>query len=159
MELSTGELMAAIAARIDANKDSIGLQGVSYPPLNFVRSSPWLMIRQSITGMTQVTKERAGQQVVRPSIDLVALVVADPNKPNEASRLDSLQHPLLDLFDANAAGGNVNYAFSGLLTKSVDRVWNEALVRRGTIPWGESGDCHALIITLDSEFKRKAILP
>lgn len=157
--METGDLMKAIAQVIDAKKAAIGLEGVSYPPLNNVPKSPWLMVRQSITGMTQVTKERAGMQVVKPSIDLVALVVADPLKPGEAARLDALQHPLLDLFDANANGGNVNYAFTGALDESITRVWNEALVRRGTIKYGESGDCHALIITLDSEFQRKAELP
>lgn len=151
--------MDGLAKAIDAKKASIGLEGVSYPPLNHVQRSPWLMIRQSITGQTLVTKERAGLQVVKPSIDLVALVKADPLKPGEAARLDKLQHPLLDLFDANANGGNVNYAFTGVLEDNVTRVWNQALVRRGIIPWGESGDCHALIITLDSEFQRRAELP
>lgn len=157
--MDLGVYMKALATVIDTRRAEIGLEGVSYPPENRVPRSPWLMIRQSITGTTQVTKERAGLQVVKPAIDLVALVTADPKKPADASRLDKIQHPLLDLFDANANGGNVNYAFSGVLDESITRVWNEALVRRGIIPWGESGDCHALIITLDSEFKRKAELP
>lgn len=157
--MTDGELMAAIAQRIDTKKVAIGLEGASYPPLNYVPSSPWLMVRPSLYAVTQITKARAGLQVVAPAIDLVALVKADPKKPAEASRLDGLEHSLLDVFDANANGGNVNYAFSGLLTDSVSRVWNEAMVRRATISWGESGECHALIITLDSEFQRKAIMP
>lgn len=165
MEL--GDLMTAIAAVIDAKKGAIGIDGASYPPLNRVPSSPWVMVRQSMTGITQVTKARAGQQVVSPAIDLVGLVVANPLKPAEAARLDRILHPLLDLFDANANGGNVNYAFSGLRDESgdriwkdnVDRIWNEAMVRRATVKWGESGDCHALVITLDAQFMRKAVMP
>lgn len=157
--METGDLMTAIAKVIDTNKAKVGVEGVSYPPLNYVPKSPWVMIRQSITGQTLVTKERAGLQVVKPSIDLVALVKADPLKPGEAARLDGIQHPLLDLFDANANSGNVNYAFTGVLNDSITRVWNGALVRRGIIEWGESKDCHALIITLDSEFQRRADLP
>lgn len=157
MEL--GDLMTAIAAAIDAKKGAIGIDGASYPPLNRVPSSPWVMVRQSMTGITQVAKARAGQQVVSPAIDLVGLIVADPRKPAEAARLDLILHPLLDLFDANANGGNVNYAFSGLLDDNVDRIWNEAMVRRATVKWGESGDCHALVITLDAQFMRKAVMP
>lgn len=157
MEL--GDVMAGIAKRIDNQKSTLGLQGVSYPAINHVPKSPWVMVRQSMTAPTIVTKARAGLQVVRPSIDLVALVVSDPNRPGDASRLDGLMHPLLDLFDANANGGNVNYAFSGILSGNVDRIWNEATVRRVSLEWGESGYCHALIITLDSEFKREADMP
>lgn len=159
MDLDLGTYMKGLAECVEQRKAAIGLEGVSYPPINYVPSSPWLMVRQSLVAQTQITKGLAGKQVVKPSIDLLALVVADPMKPAEASRLDHLVHPLLDLFDANANGGNVNYAFSGILQGNVDWVWNEAMVRRGTIPWGESGECHALIITLDSEFKRKALLP
>lgn len=154
-----GDLMRAIAQVVEANKDKIGLEGVSYPPLNHVPSSPWLMVQQSLTRPTSVAKARAGLQIVLPGIDLVALVVADANKPSEAARLDSLMHPLLDLFDANANGGNVNTAFRGVLSESVDRVWNDASIRRALIPWGESGHCHAMIITLDAEFQRRAELP
>lgn len=157
--MDIGDLMEAIADRIDAKKTSLGLQGVSYPSENHVAKSPWLMVRQSLTAPTQVAKQRAGLQVVNPAIDLVALVVSSENRPGDAARLDGLVHPLLDLFDANANGGNVNYAFTGLLTENVDRVWNEAMVRRAALNWGESGYCHALIITLDAQFMRKAVLP
>ena len=157
--MQTGDLMKAIAAVIDAKKDAIGLEGVSYPPLNRVPRSPWLMVRQSMTGQSVIAMASMGLQSVRPTIDLVALVVADPKKPAESARLDAIPHPLLDLFDGKVNGGNVNYAFEGLLDGTISRAWSEAVVRRATIPWGESGDCHALIITIDPEFQRKAILP
>lgn len=157
MELGT--YIEALAQRIDNAKASIGLEGVSYPPENYVPASPWLMLRQSMYVPGSISKARAGLQVVQPSIDLVFLVTTDGKSPGDASRLDKLVHPVLDLFDANANGGNVNYAFTGILTENVDRVWNDAPIRRATIPWGETPICHALIITLDSEFQRRAELP
>lgn len=157
--MDIGDLMQGIAERIDAKKGALGLEGVSYPALNHVPKSPWLMVRQSVTAPTMITKARAGMQVVAPAIDLVVLVASDPKYPGDAARLDTLVHPLLDLFDANANGGNVNSAFSGILTENVDRVWNEAMVRRVATEWGESGYCHALIITMDAQFMRKAEMP
>lgn len=157
--MDLGELMQAIATRIDQRKDVIGLEGVSYPALNTVPRSPWLMVRQSMTAPTAINKERAGQQVVHPGIDLVVLVTSDIKRPGDAARLDPLLHPLLDLFDANANGGNVNNAFAGILDKNVDRVWTNATSSRVALEWGESGFCHALIITMDAEFKRRAELP
>lgn len=153
------DVLKAVAARIDAKKGDIGWQVVAYPPLNYVKPSPALMVRQSLIAPSVVEKGRAGQQVVRCGIDLVGLVAADPLEPAEASRLDHLIHPTLDLFDANANGGDVNWAFAGLLNESVDQIWNESLVRRLIIPWGESGECHAVIMTLDTVFKRKATMP
>lgn len=158
--MNTGELLKAVAGRIEQKQAAIGLQGVSYPALNYVPASPWAMVRMSMYRQTLVTKARAGMQVVQPGIDIVLLVVDDNSQPGDAARLDGLIEPILDLFDANANGGNVNLAFTGLLTESVDRIWHEAVVRRLSLErWGETGPCHAAIITLDSEFKREASLP
>lgn len=157
--MHTGDLMRAYAARIDAVKDRLGLQGVDYPARNTFPASPWLMIRQSLVLPSTVEKGRAGVQVVRPRVDLVALVASDPKRPGDAARLDGLVDPLLDLFDANANGGNVNAAFAGLLDDTIERVWHEARVRRAVMEWGEVGYCHAAIITLDSEYRRRAELP
>lgn len=155
----TGDLLAAVAARIDRDKDRLGLEGVSYPALDHVPKSPWLMVRWSLVQPTTISKARAGLQVVNARIDLVALVASQPQRPSDAARLDGVIEPLLDLFDANANGGNVNHAFSGLLNGNVDRLWHDAQVRRAALEWGETGYCHAAIITLDSEFQRKAVLP
>lgn len=155
----TRDLLAAIAGRIDARKTALGIRGVSYPALNVVPDSPWVMVRLSLQQPSTIAKARAGLQVVSASIDLVALVVSDPARPEDAARLDGLVEPLLDLFDANANGGNVNTAFSGLLDEHVDRIWHEARIRRMAIEWGEAGFCHAVILTLDSQFQREAILP
>jgi len=154
-----GDVLAAIAARIDQVKDAIGLRGVSYPALNTVPASPWLMVRQSVAIPSRVTKERAGLQVVHLSIDAVLLVTSDAKRPSDAARLDGLGYQILDLFDANANGGNVNNAFAGLLAEPVDRIWSAAPVRRMALEWGEAGYCHAAILTLDAEYKRRASLP
>lgn len=157
--MTISELMDAIAKVLNANKSKLGIEGAHYPPLNYIPNSPVVMVRQSLYQPTTITKERAGQQVVRPMIDLVALVKSDITRPGDASRLDGLEHPMLDLFDANANGGDVNHAFNGHLTKNVNRVWQEAVSRRAVMEWGESGYCHALILTMDAEFYRKAVLP
>lgn len=156
---TTGELMGAVAGRIDLAKDTVGLMGVSYPAINTVPASPWGMVRQSPLAPSTIEKARAGVQVVRTRIDVVLLVVSDPSSPSDAARLDGLVEPILDLFDANANGGNVNAAFTGLLDWSVDHIWHEAFIRRMPLKWGEAGYCHAAIITMDSEFQRKAVLP
>lgn len=157
--MDIGQYMGAIAQVIDQKKHLIGLEGVSYPAINYVPASPWVMVRQSLTAPGQVAKARAGLQMVEIPVDLVVLVASNAQQPDDAARLDTVLHPLLDLFDANAHGGNVNYAFSGVLTESVDRVWNTARPRRAVLDWGETGFCHALIITLDSAFQRRAFLP
>ena len=158
-ELTTGALMKAMAAVINSHKASLGLVGVSSPAINNVPKSPWCMVRQSMAMPSLIEKGRAGLQIVRPRIDIVLLVVSDEKRPGDASRLDGLVDPILDLFDANAYGGNVNAAFTGLLTQSVDRIWQEASVRRLALEWGEAGYCHAAIITLDAQFSRRASLP
>lgn len=149
--MDTPDLMAAIASRVAT---IAGIEGASYPALNYVPRSPWAMIRQSMTIPTTYEKRRMGQQVVFPAIDVVLLVMSDETRPGDAARIDGLIAPVLDLFDANAVGGNVNYALPGL-DGEVDRVWNVANVQRVALPWGESGYCYAAIITMDSEFRRQ----
>ncbi len=149
--MDTPDLMEAIASRVAT---IAGIEGASYPALNYVPSSPWAMVRLSMTIPTTYEKRRMGQQVVLPAIDVVLLVKSDETRPADAARLDGMVAPILDLFDANAVGGNVNYALPGL-DSNVDRVWNVANVRRVALTWGESGYCHAAILTLDSEFRRK----
>ncbi len=153
------DVLKAIAAAIDTRKGALGIEGVSYPATPAVSASPWVMVRESLYQPSTVAKARAGLQVVSLRVDLVVLVTSDPKRPEDAARLDGVKEPLLDLFDANALGGNVNTAFTGLLTESVDWIWNEATTRRMAMDWGEAGFCHALIITLDSQFQRRASLP
>ncbi len=157
--MKTDDLLAAIAGVIAANRVALGLEGVSYPALPAIPASPWAMVRQSVLLPTTIEKARAGVQIVRPMVDIVVLVASDVTRPGDAARLDGLTEPILDLFDANAQGGNVNAAFDGLLTESVDHIWHEAQVRRAALDWGEAGYCHAAILTMDSQFSRKAQLP
>lgn len=149
--MDTPDLMAAIASRVATIP---GIAGASYPALNHVPSSPWAMIRQSMTIPTTYEKARLGQQVVLPAIDVVILVKSDEKRPGDAARIDRLIVPVLDLFDANDAGGNVNNVLTAL-DGTVDRIWNVANVRRVALMWGESGYCHAAIITMDAKFKRQ----
>lgn len=157
--MNTGDLLTAIAGRIEQRKAALGLEGVSYPAINSVPRSPWAMVRLSPVIPSTIEKARAGVQIVRPRIDVVLLVTSDPSRPADAARLDGLTEPILDLFDANPNGGNVNAAFSGLLSESADRIWHEAVIRRMPLKWGEAGYCHAAILTLDAEFRREAVLP
>lgn len=152
-------VLTALPEVIEPHLDALGLRGVSYPARPDVPHSPWLMIRQSLYVPSRVVKARAGVQVVRAGIDLVALV-KDHGDPGDAARVDGLPEALLDLFDANAYGGNVNAAFAGTsLPGSVSHVWIDALVRRMALQWFEAGPCHAAIVTLDTEFQRKVELP
>lgn len=157
--MQTVDVLTAIAQRVAAKQAALGLAGVSYPALPHVPQSPWLMVRPSLVIPATVSKGRAGLQVVQLPVDMVALVVSDATRPQDAARLDGLVEPLLDLFDANANGGDVNHAFAGLLSASVDRIWQDATVRRMALDWGESGYCHAAIITMDTQYQRKALLP
>jgi hypothetical protein len=152
-------VLAALPQVITPHLAALGLAGVSYPALPTVPRSPWLMVRQSLYAPTRVVKARAGLQVVRAGIDLVVLVT-DHGDPGDAARVDGIPERLLDLFDANAYGGNVNAAFAGTdLPDSLSHVWTEALVRRMALSWFEAGACHAAIVTLDTEFQRRAELP
>lgn len=154
--MDTRDLLTSIAARLEANKAAIGLAGVSYPARNAVPASPWAMVRQSMTIPTTVVKARATQQIVRPAIDVVLLVTSDETSPGDAARLDGLIAPVLDLFDATAAGGHIAAALPGW-DGPMHRVWQEALVRRVAVSWGETGYCHAAVITFDAEFPRSAL--
>lgn len=153
------DVLTGIAAVIERNRVALGLEGVSYPVINHVPASPWAMVRQSTVQPYFVEKRRAGLQVVSLPVDLVLLVASSEQRPGDAARLDRVIEPVLDLFDANANGGDVNHAFTGVLAESVDRIWQQARVRRLAMRWGESGYCHAAIITMDTQFQRKAVLP
>lgn len=152
--MDTPDLMRAIAARIDAHKDTLGIEGVSYPPINIVPRSPWVMVRRSNTIPSTVQKARLGQQVHLPMIDIVVLVTSDVTRPSDAARLDGLEAPILDLFDASATGGNVGTALPSL-DGHVDRVWDDIpSIRTTPVEWGEAGYCHAMIITLNGKYRR-----
>lgn len=151
--MDTLELMRAIADRIDANKEALKIEGVSYPPINTVPKSPWAMVRTSQAIPSTVEKARLGQQVWLPAIDVVVLVRSDVKRPADAARLDAVLTPLLDLFDASNADGATNTLFPGL-DGHVDRVWDAANIRQLALTWGEAGFCHALIVTFNAKFKR-----
>ena len=158
--MDTKSLLTAVAAVIDRHKAALGLEGVSYPALNTVPASPWAMVRTSRYLPSTVVKARAGQQRARIGIDVMLLVKSNERRPQDAARLDGLMEPILDLFDANAYGTNVNAAFAGTgLDGSVERVWQEVVLRTMPIEYGEAGYCHAAILTMDAEFARKAVLP
>lgn len=159
--MGTKDLLEAIAAVIDAKKDAIGLTGgAHYPALNTVPVSPIAFVRTSRYLPSTIEKPRAGQQRARLGIDVLLLVRSSERRPQDAARLDGLIEPILDLFDANLYGGNVNGAFAGHnLPGNVERVWHEAVLRTMPIDYGEAGYCHAAILTLDAEFARKAVMP
>lgn len=152
--MDTPDLMRAIADRIDEHKDAIGLRGVSYPATNTVEASPWAMVRRSSVFPSTVEKARLGQQVHLPMIDIVVLVTSDPRRPGDAARLDAIEAPLLDLFDASANGGNVGTILPDL-DGHVDRVWDAIPgIRVLPLEWGEAGYCHALIVTFNAKYRR-----
>lgn len=146
------DLMAAYAGRVRLLP---ALAGVSYPVENRVPASPWAMVKQSDQRPTEYEKQ-AGRQLVRAFIDIVVLVESQEETPREQTKIDTLVTPILDLFDANAVGGNINNAFPDL-PEPIDRVWLNATVQRYVSNWGQTGFCYAARITLDSTFKRQAI--
>lgn len=149
--MDTPDVLAAVAKRINDHKAALGLAGVSYPQDNTVPASPWVMIRQSRTLPTTYTK-RSALQMVQLNIEVIVLVVSQEETPREEARLDALVDPILDLFDANATGGNINHAFPDLL-EPVDRIWDAATVIRQPVNW--SGQyCYAAYISLDALFRR-----
>lgn len=153
--MDISHLLTAIAARIDAEKATIGLEGVSYPALNSVPANPWAMVRQSTVIPTTIEKARLSRQVVLPNIDIVLLVASSEKRPGDAARIDNLINPVLDLFDFSAAGGAAAAFLTGLPAGShVDRVWDTATVRRTSLIWGEAGYCYAAILTMNAKFQR-----
>jgi len=146
------DLMAAIATRIRLVP---GIAGVSYPMENRVPHSPWVMVKQSDQRLT-VYEKQAGRQVVHSFIDAIVLVKSQEETPREQTRIDTLVTPILDLFDVNAVGDNINLAFPEL-PGPVDRVWLNATVQRYASNWGSTGFCYAARITLDAQFKRQAL--
>lgn len=146
------DLGIAYAARIRLIPD---FAGVSYPIRNDVPSSPWVMVKQSDQRPT-VYEKQAARQVVHAFIDVVILVKSQEETPREQTKIDTLIAPVLDLFDANAVGGNINQAFPNL-PDPIDRVWQDATVQRFAVNWGSAGFCYAARITLDSQFKRHAV--
>lgn len=150
--MDTPDLMAAIAQRLALITD---FAGVSYPARNDIPRSPWVMVKQSDTRPTIYEKKAARQQVM-PFIDVLILVKSQAETPREQAKIDTLISPVLDLFDANAVGGNINRAFPDL-PDPVGRIWLNATVQRQAIDWGTAGFCYAARITLDSAFTRHAV--
>lgn len=150
--MNAPDILAAVANRIEAHKSALTLEGVSYPVLNTVPSSPWLMVRQSRNLPTRYEK-RATTQIVHLSIELIILVATQQENQREEQRIDGLVEPVLDLFDATAVGGNINHAFPDL-PEPIDRIWQDAPVVRQPVQWGEQF-CYAAYITLDAQFSRK----
>ena len=157
MAMGIPEMCAAIAARIDANKAALGLEGVSYPALNTVPSSPWAMVRLSPLRPT-TTSKRLSRQTVNAFIDVVVLIASSETTPGDAARLDTLVHPIPDLFDAHAIGGNVNAVLTGL-DGSVNHIWNDGQTTIAPRIWGEAGYCYSAVITFDTQFTREAVTP
>jgi hypothetical protein len=152
VSMDVPDLMAAYATRVRLIPD---FAGVSYPIRDTVPASPWAMIKQSDQQAT-IYEKQAGRQVVMPFIDIVILVKSQEETPREQTKIDTLVTPVLDLFDANTVGGNINAAFPDL-PGPIDRVWLNATVQRFAVNWGSSGFCYAARITLDSQFRRQAV--
>lgn len=148
MTMDTPDLLDAVVTRLGLLADLAGASRVQ----NRVPASPWAMVMQS-TRRPTVYEKQAGRQVVRPFIDVVILVASQEETPREQTRIDTLISPVLDLFDANAVGGNINHAFPDL-PGAIDRIWNEATVERYASNWGSTGFCYAARITLDAQFRR-----
>ncbi len=128
--------------------------GVSYPIRDDVPAGPWAMVRQSELRPT-VYEKRPGRHLVKPFIEVLILIPSHLETPREQAKLDPLPTQVLDLFDANTVGGNINHAFPDL-PGPIDRVWNDATVQRQALEWGKGRRfCYAARITLDSQFERK----
>src|SRR5690606_25763472 len=129
--MDTPQIMAAIAAR---TRSIPGIVGASYPADNYVRESPWAMVRQALRIPEIREKARYGAQIVTAPIEIVLLVVSSEDAPRDAARLDPLISPVLDAFDVSLTGGAAIRTLPGL-EETEDakllQVWNEARVERG----------------------------
>jgi hypothetical protein len=149
--MDTPDLMKAIAARIALVP---GVEGASYPSLNHVEKSPWVMV---IDGSAQglSTAEPAGgvREVVVAMITIRILVKSQMDRPREATKIDALTTAIRDALNPIPYGGRVSRILPGLPGK-VDRMWSRVLITRGqTTEYG--GDfCYAADMTIDPSFHR-----
>lgn len=146
------ELMAAIAARISQVP---GIEGASYPSLNNVPRSPWVMVLDgNPEGPTSYRRVMNNEQEVSGRITVRILVKSQKDRPREASKIDSLIAPILDALDPARYGGSANNILP-TLDDHLDRIWDGATVTRGNTEQYAGEFCYAADIGLDPFFTRE----
>lgn len=152
------EVWMAVANRIAKVP---GVMGASYPQLNEVPASPWVMVIDgNAAGPTTIRRGMNGLQEVSGRGTIRILVKSQADRPREATKIDSLITPILDALDPGLLGGNAN-ALLPELSDTLDRIWDDvAIVRGKTLEY--SGEfCYAADIGIDPFFTREPqeILP
>ena len=129
-----------------------GLVGVSYPPLNHIPQSPWLMLRQARDDSgVFVQRTGAGQRVDVP-VEAILLITAQGDQPREEARLDPLVPQVVDTFDPGAWDMDIADML-GLESSEIEHVFTEARFRREPVQWGQQ-ECFAAYITFDAVIRR-----
>ena len=130
------------------------MAGASYPALNHVPESPWVMVIDgSSQGPSIVLPLSGAQEDVTPRITIRILVKSQQDRPREATRIDGLTTAIRDALNPSPYGGRVSRVLPGLGGK-VNRMWSQVLITRGaTTEYG--GDfCYAADMTIDPNFFR-----
>lgn len=151
MDLS--DVMTAIAAHLDDAKGTLGIAGASYPQLNTVPASPYVMVLDgSSAGPTTYERGMDGHHVTG-RVTIRVLVKSHKDTPREASRIDGLIAPILDALDPVLYGGSANHVLD-TLTDHLDRIWDTATVVRGATEEYAGEFCYAADIGIDPAFTR-----
>lgn len=149
--MDTPQIMAAIAARI---AEIPGVAGASYPSLNSIPASPWVMVLDGSQAGPSVYQRSMDGQEVRAQVTIRILVKSHKDRPREASKIDSLVAPILDALDPRQYGGVANAVLTDL-DGHLDRIWDTATVVRGSTEEYAGEFAYAADIGIDPYFRRE----
>lgn len=149
--MDTPDLLKAIARRV---AQVPGVAGASYPELNAVPASPWVMVIDGNQDGASVVEREFDGQTVRARITIRVLVVSQKDRPREATKIDTLVTPILDALDPAALGVAPNELLPGL-PATLDRIWDTASVVRGSVEQYAGQFCYAADIGIEAQFRRE----
>lgn len=145
------DLLAAIAERI---RQVPGVAGASYPQLDTVPASPWVMVIDGNQAGPTIYRRSYDGHEVQGRVTIRILVKSQKDRPREATKIDTIVGPILDALDPAIAGGVANELLPGL-PGTLDRIWDEATVVRGSTEDYAGEHCYAADIGLDPLFRRE----
>lgn len=146
------ELLTAMSKRLEA-VDIPGLRGVSYPVIDRVPASPWVMLRQGENFPSVYTRTRGKGEQVSVQVEAVLLIASTPETPRDQTALDRLIEPIIDTFDPQAWGMDIADLLK-VNSSEIDHVFTIANVTRSQMEWGTQF-CHAATIQFDAVIRRQ----
>jgi hypothetical protein len=116
-----------------------------------------MVIDGSQEGVSAARPDNGPRELVLPLITIRILVKSQQDRPREATKIDALTTAIRDALNPSAYGGRVSKILPGLPVK-IDRLWTQALIRRGHTTEYSGDFCYAADMTIDPKFHR-AVVP